>query len=80
MLSVDSNLANFPNMIGSCIALHISKTHGGHCLDSWWSLLGLMVVTALTHGGHCSDSWWSLLRLMVVTARTCGGHCSDSWW
>ena len=35
-LSVDSYLANVPNIIGPCIVLHnICKTHGGHCSDEW---------------------------------------------
>ena len=61
-MSVDSHLANVPNIIGSCLVLHnIWETCGSHCSDEW----------IVEEGSHNSGSGTSTSRDITEMNSNC---------
>ena len=63
MLSVDSHLANFPNIIGSCILHNISETQGDHRSNEW------MVEEGSHNSGGATSTTATILGSSTAAAR-----------
>ena len=63
---IDSNLANVPNMIGSCIVLHnICETCGDQCSEEWMvdhSTGGISTTAATTPGSTTATAIRDAIR------------------